>query len=496
MARYAYDRLTALDNSFLVMEGPTTHMHVGSAMILDGAPLARSDGGIDADLVRQYVLSRLHLIPRYRQRLAKVPFEGHPVWVDDEHFNIHYHVRHTALPRPGDERQLKRLCARIVSQPLDRAKPLWEIWIVEGLAGGDRFALVSKTHHCMIDGISGVDLIEVLMRPTPEDDFEKPETWLPRPSPSGTALFLNEVLHRVTAPLAAIPQALRSPGTTLAYLRDGATALGEMLATQMHMTSETPLNRTIGPHRRFDWLVMDVAALKRVKNHLGGSVNDVVLATVAGALRRWLSGRRVNADLLQIRAMVPVSVRTSEERGALGNRVAAWMVDLPVDERDPRRRLERVAETTGKLKHSKQALGAEMLTQVSEWSGSTLLSLGVQLVGRARPFNLVVTNVPGPQVPLYLLGAEMRECYPLVPLFVDQGLGIALFSYSGKLFWGFNADWDIVPDLHDFVVAIDLAFKELLRLTQDEPAVIPIRPEEGHGRPVGAESGRAAANPS
>jgi diacylglycerol O-acyltransferase / wax synthase len=468
MTQRAYDRLTALDNSFLVFEGHDTHMHVASTMIFEAGPLRSRDGGIDVERIRDYIGSRLHLIPRYRQRLAYIPIEGRAVWVDDERLNLNYHVRHTSLPRPGDERQLKRLSARVMSQQLDRGKPLWETWVVEGLEG-DRFALVSKTHHCMIDGISGADLISVLMRPKPDDRFEESPAWIPRPRPSSLQLLRDELLWRVRGPLSLLeelPAALRRPAQTAGELWEKVEAIGETVMANMSAASPTPLNRTIGPHRRFDWLEMQLADLKAIKDRLGGTVNDVVLATVAGALRRLFEGRRFNVDVLRLRAMVPVSVRSQAERGSLGNRVAAWMTDLPVSEPDPLRRLELVRETTAHLKDSRQALGAELLTEATEWTPSTLLTLAMRLSSRALPFNLVVTNVPGPQVPLYLLRSRLIEAYPLVPLWMNQGLGVALFSYAGKFFWGISADWDLVPDLHDFVLGIRESFRELQELAE------------------------------
>jgi WS/DGAT/MGAT family acyltransferase len=463
MPNYAFDRLSVVDNSFLAIEGPHTHMHVGAVTIFDAGPLVTPEGGIAIERVREYIAARLHLIPRYRQRLANVPLGTRLVWVDDDHFNIHYHVRHTSLPRPGDERQLKRLAARIVSQHLDRAKPLWEMWIVEGLEGG-RFAMVAKTHHCMIDGMSGVDLMAVLLGATADTTVPEAPNWIPRPAPSAFALFRDEWLRRLGEPLAA----LREISCSFGDLRDAfssfyenLTAAGETLGSGMRSASETPFNRPIGPHRRFDWLTVDLDAIKAVKNRLGGTVNDVVLATVAGALKRFLERRRINVSTLDIRANVPVSIRAAEERGTLGNRIALWMTDLPVAERDPLRRLADVRATTARLKESKQAMGAQVLAAVSEWTSSTLLALAVRLSARSRPFNLVVTNVPGPQIPLYLLGARLRECFPIVNLLANQGLGVALFSYAGRLCWGFTADWDLIPDLHDFVLDVAASFEEL-----------------------------------
>ena len=357
--------------------------------------------------------------------------------------------------------QLKRLCARIMSQALDRGKPLWETWIVEGLEGG-RMAMISKVHHCMIDGISGVDLLSVLMSPTaepPED--ETPASWTPRPVPSPAVLLRDEFVERVKTPANVLSRLLRNPGAVFTDIRDGLSAISESIGSGARIASATPFNQPIGPHRQFDWLSMDMSALQEVRHRLGGSFNDVVLAIVAGAVRRFLLRRKLSVSDLTFRVFVPVSTRTSEQRGALGNRVAGWIVDLPIDEPDARRRLERVSETTAHLKESQAAHGTEIMTEVLEWTGATLLGLAMRLASQASPFNLVVTNVPGPPVPLYLLGARMLEAYPLVPLFMGQALGIALFSNAGKLFWGFNADWDALPDLHDLVGAVEASFAEL-----------------------------------
>jgi len=464
MPRAAFDRLSFLDNSFLIAESPTNHMHIAGTARYEAGPLRRDDGGIDVERIREYVSSRLHLIPRYRQVLMHTPIEGHPVWVDDQHFNIDYHVRHTALPRPGDERQLKRLSGRIMSQQLDRSKPLWEMWVVEGLEGGDLFAIITKIHHCMIDGMSSVDLLEVLLMPTETDTVEPPQRWIPRPVPTTWEMLRAETVRRAAMPLetlATFRQSLARAQDPRSDIRAMLRAVRDTVWSGLRTVSDTPLNRPIGTHRRFDWLEMSLDDVKTVKNRLGGTLNDVVLTTVTGAMQRFLEDRRVNVEGLDFRVMAPVSVRGSDERGTLGNRVSAWVVDLPLAERDPRRRLAQISESTTRLKESKQALGAEMLTQVMSWTPSTLLSLGSRMVMRRLPFNLVVTNVPGPQVPLYMLGARMLDNFGQVPLTDYLGLGIVLFSYAGKLCWGFTADWDLLPDLHEVVKATADAFEEL-----------------------------------
>ncbi len=459
-----YDRLSPQDATFLDLETPNHHQHIAAAVVFESGPLATPDGGVDIERIRAYVGSRLHRLPRYRQRLARIPIENHPVWVDDPHFRLSYHVRHTALPHPGDLAQLKALAGRIISRPLDREKPLWETWVVEGIDGGNQFALVQKVHHCMIDGIAGVDLMGVLLSPDPDSTPEPAPPWEPRPVPGGLELLRGEVTRRVEGAFRALgraPRALRDPVGTLEQLWEELEAVGETLTAGFRSASETPINRPLGPHRRFDWSELALPRVKAVKDVLGGTVNDVVLATVAGALRRFFLLHRLPVDGLLIRANVPVSLRSRHERGTLGNRIALLMADLPVDEPDPRRRLERVRETMGRLKKSRQAMGAEVLAAVSDWTSATLLSLAVRVAARGRPYNLVVTNVPGPQMPLYLLGARMQACYPVVILLPKQGLGVALFSYAGTLFWGFTADLDQLPDLSDFVRAIECSFAEL-----------------------------------
>ena len=466
MPRYAYERLTALDNSFLVLERPNAYMHVASTQIFEAGPLRKPDGGIDADALRERIGASLYKIPRYRQKLAWIPFENHAVWVDDDRFQLEYHVRHTSLPRPGSKEQLKRLSARIMQQHLDRERPLWEIWIVEGM-DKDRFALISKVHHCMVDGISGVDLMKVLMSLSPElPPAEEPPRFVPRTAPSPLELMRHEWMRRAAFPLGAwrdlrglFAEAEDTRREIFVRLRSAAETLGATLRS----ASQTPLNRPIGPHRRFDWMTMDLADVKAVRKAFGGSLNDVVLTVVTGAVRRFLERRGVRPKGLDFRVMAPVSVRSADQSGALGNRVSAWVVPLPLGLDEPAERLAAIAAHTAQLKESRSATSAEMLTQVAEWTPSNLLALGARNATRLLPFNLVVTNVPGPQLPMFMAGAPMTEVYPHVPLMDNLGLGIALLSYNGKIHWGFNADWDVVPDLDDFVQDTKDSLAELLR---------------------------------
>ncbi len=489
MARYAYDRLTALDNSFLLFERPNAYMHVASTQVFEIGPLRTADGGVDAEAIRKAIGAQLHLIPRYRQKLAKTPIEGRPVWVDDPAFNLDYHVRHTSLPKPGNEAQLKRLSSRVMEQHLDRQRPLWEIWIVEGL-DDDHFAMISKVHHCMIDGVSGVDLLRILMAPTPDQQIPEAPMFIPRPEPSGFELLRDEAMRRIAMPF----KLLGGLGELVGEARDArrdlvnrVQSLSSMIGRTLRSATETPLNRDIGPHRRFDWFKMELDELKSIRRALDGSLNDVVLTIVTGAVQRFLEARQCDTHDICFRVMAPVSVRAKQEQGALGNRVSAWIIDLPVGEADPTARFKNIHEQTTQLKQSKEAVAAELLTQAAEFTPTGLLALGARNVTRMLPFNLVVTNVPGPQFPMYMLGAQMLDIYPHVPLMDHLGLGIALMSYDGQLHWGFNADYDVVPDLRDFVEDIQAAYHELARA-----AGVSV---EG-ARPAPKGNGAAAPSPS
>lgn len=465
-----YERLSFLDNSFLALESRNTHFHVAAMLIFEAGALTLPDGGIDVARIKSFIESRLHLVPRYRQHLAYVPLERYPVWVDDAHFNIDYHIRHSSLPRPGSFEQLEALMGRLSSQQLDRSKPLWELNVVEGLEG-DNFAIITKIHHAMIDGISGVDLMAVMLNLAPTDDFEPGPPYEARDTPSGAEFLISEAARRAGRAAAA----LRSVQTLSADVRSLALqgarrvrAMRNSLSSGwLSQATKTPLNGTIGPNRRFGTLGTPLDEVKEVKNAFGGSVNDVILATVAGGVRHFLRDVRgfEMADI-DFRAMAPVSVRSPSERGTLGNQVAMWLVSLPVGESDPVKRLEAVQEETRKLKETDQALGAASLVRMSAGTPATLVSLASRLATGARPFNLTVTNVPGPQFPLYLLGAKLIRQYPLVPLWHGHGVGIALFSYDGEVSWGFNADYDVLEDLDELVAAIQASFEELLTLAR------------------------------
>lgn len=458
-----YDRLSALDGSFLEIESAASHMHVGSVGLFDAKPLRGLHGGLDQERILAACEAGVAHNIRFRQKLATVPLFGSAVWVDDEHFNLSYHIRFTALPGPGDIRQLKRLAGRIMSTQLDRGKPLWEIWFVEGIQD-DRVAIISKAHHCMIDGVSGVDLMASMMSAMAEDRTEAPGKWIPRPAPTPARLLLDEVQRRASAPLLLVDGARALARAPIQSLREGATAVAglvEALGAGLRPATSSPLNVDIGPHRRFDWTRLDLDGVKAIKHALGGTLNDVVLAIVAGAMRRFLRARGERVGDLDFRVMVPVNVRAVDQQGALGNRVSFLMTRLPLGERDPRQRLRAVIETTRQLKGSRQAQGTQLLEEISDHTFASLFIQMARMGAQSLSYNMVVTNVPGPPFRVYFQGSPLREVYPLVPLFQNQGLGIALFSYDGGLYWGFNADWDAVPDLHDVVGDVEHEFQLL-----------------------------------
>lgn len=460
-----YERISAQDRAFLHFEDATTHMHIGGLLIFEAGPLTTAAGGIDIDRIRAQIAGRLHLVPRYRQRLGRIPVFNQAVWVDDDHFNLTYHVRHTALPRPGDDTQLKLLTARIMSQQLDRGKPLWEFWVIEGLER-DCFALLVKTHHAIADGISAFDLFTALVSPTPDDIIDEPKPWIPRPAPSGARLLTDGLARQATAPV-TMAQSLfaiaSDPAGVGASTRESMRALLAMAGAGASLPPATLLNQPISAHRSFDWLTLDLAEVKAVKTRLGGTVNDVALASVAGGLHHFLLGRGVDVRDLELRVVVPVSVRSENERGQATNRASGWLLNLPVDEPDPARRFAAIATETAKRKATHQELGPEVLGRVAEYAVPGILGLGIRMLSRLHPYNLIVSNVPGPQVPLYLLGARLLAGFPQVPLFENQGLGIAVFSYCGSLGFGFNADRQVMPDLDVFVAAVGQGFTELAR---------------------------------
>jgi diacylglycerol O-acyltransferase len=461
------NRLSALDSTFLHLEDHSTaHMHVASVMVFEGkAPTPQ-------ELV-DHILSRLHLVPRYRQRLAYVPLgQGRPVWTDDPHFNPRYHIRHTALPRPADDAALKLLAGRLFSQRLDRSKPLWEIWLVQRMAG-ERFALIAKTHHALVDGISGVDITTVLFDADPgpggagSSTSRPPMPWTARPLPGSAKLLGEALLERTTVPgeMGRGARALlRAPRRAASQIKDGLVSIGATALAGINAPAPpSPFNVDIGPHRRYTFLDGDLAQFKAIKDSLGGTLNDVVLASVSLTLGRYLRGQGLDTEGLVLKAMVPVSVRADSQRGALGNQVAAMWAPLPVGVEDPAVCLQQINREMESLKESGQAVGAQALVNLAGFAPPTILSQAARLQARQRFFNLVVTNVPGPQFPLYVLGRRLQVLYPVVPLARRQALGIAVMSYDGHLGFGLLADYDALPGLEGIARDLRLSIASLAR---------------------------------
>jgi diacylglycerol O-acyltransferase / wax synthase len=481
------DRLTSTDASFLHQEGSASHMHIGAVLIFDGPPPEFGD-------YLGHVRGRLHLVPRYRQKLATPPMEtGRPLWVDDPSFNLEYHVRHAALPPPGSEDQLFQLAARIASQQLDRAKPLWESWLVEGLED-DRFALIFKTHHSLVDGVSGVDLATVLfdLSPTPPPTPTDLEPWQPRTEPSPAELLLAGVRGAVSATAEIVTRAIAAatrPASSVGILRDAVEGVGEIVWAGLNPAPLTPLNVEIGPHRRYTVVRHRLEDYKEIKDALGGTVNDVVLTVVAGALARWLRSRGVRTEGLAMRALVPVSVRTADHQGSLGNQLAVMRGPLPVYIRDPVARLRFVKEAMDGLKESKQAVGASTLAAVNNLAPPTILAQASRLNFSTRLFNLIVTNIPGPQMPLYVLGRQLQDLFPVAFLPEQHALAIAIMSYNGQLELGLLGDYDALGDIDVIAEGIEASLHELQQAARAKNGRTPAR------RPVTKDNGNAAPAP-
>ncbi len=453
------DRLSGLDSSFLELENDATHMHIAACAVFEGRPPSYED-------LLSTISERLHLVPRYRQRLAHVPLDqGRPVWVDDPHFHLSYHVRHAALPRPGGDLQLRRLAGRVFSHALDRSRPLWEVWLVEGV-DEHRFALLTKTHHALVDGVSGVDIATVLFdaSPDPLPVAAPAQPWDARPLPTSSQLLAEALIERANVPkelARGVKATIRTPRQVAAKLGEALYGLGALTSAGLRMAPETPFNVQIGPHRRFTWVTAELDEFKAIRHALGGTVNDVVLTVVAGALGRYMRLHGHDTEDVVLRVMVPISVRQEIERGALGNRVSAMWVPLPVGIADPVDTFTRICGATAALKESGQALGAQVLTGLSGFAPSTIMHQAARLQAHQRLFNLVVTNVPGPQRPLYLLGRELQAIYPMVPLAQNTAVGVAIMSYNGKLHFGLVSDYDALADLEALADELRASLEEL-----------------------------------
>jgi WS/DGAT/MGAT family acyltransferase len=444
-------RLSPLDSSFLHIEDTSTPMHIASVAVFEGPPPPFTD-------VLTMVASKLSQVPRYRQKVRLVPLElNRPVWVDDVHFRLEYHLRHTALPSPGSDEQLRNLVGRIMSQALDRSKPLWEVWMVEGLED-DHWALISKSHHAMVDGVSGTDLLAVVLDTSADPSRGEMAPWTPEPETSQAELLGAALAERVMSPY----EALRGARSMVMRPR---RLLGEIAATSKGLTSmrglirrteETSLNGPIGPHRRYTWTRGSVREVKAVRQALGGTLNDVVLAAITQGFRQLLMSRGENVEGRQVRSLVPVSVRKPAQKGSYDNRVSAMFAQLPVGIDDPVERLHAVTAQLRDLKDSKQAVAGETLTSLAGFAPPALLAAGTRVAMRIpqRNLNTVTTNVPGPRVQLYAAGRKMLEAFPYVPLAGRLRIGVAIFSYLDSLNFGITGDAETTADLEVLATGI------------------------------------------
>ena len=487
------DRLSPLDVSFLYLEEPTTPMHVGSVMLLE--PPA---GGLDVDRFVKHVSARIALVPRYRQRVRWVPGRlANPVWVDDERFDISYHVRRSALPRPGTPEQLAELVARLQARPLDRSRPLWEIVVVEGLADG-RVAVVTKAHQALVDGVHAVDLGHVVLDDHPDAAAPPPQTWSPSAEPSAVELVVGALADAVRRPTEVLETVRSGLGDARETAGKAVEALSGLAFTARSAATRTsprsPLNRDVTEHRRFAMVATDLEDYRRIRNHLMAaptrrrrrspagaalsavpavttSVNDIVLATLAGALRAWLLTRGASVPPASVvRALVPMSMRVTDPReaGAVGSRVGSLLVDLPTGEASPLMRVHQVAYQTKAHREAGQAVDAPAIAGIAGFAPPTLHSLGARVASglSRRLFNLVVTNVPGPQQPLYVVGARMLSTYPVIPLAKGQALSVGLTSYDGGVYYGLNADREAMPDLDVLAQCLAESLAELRDTTR------------------------------
>jgi WS/DGAT/MGAT family acyltransferase len=456
------ERLGPQDASFLYLETPSVHYHVGGLAILD--PSTRPGGELRYENLVEVIGSRVHLAPRFRQKIVFPPLaSARPVWVDDKDFDLSFHMRRAALPSPGGRRELIDYVQRVISRPLDRTKPLWELYLIEGMQDG-LTAILTKVHHAMVDGMAAIDLASVIYDFTPDAQVLDVQPWKPGPEPSRFDLLAEAVKEQFTHPIRSAAdlaqRTLTTPSRVARQIFEVVGGLGEIVGAGV-LAPPSPLNRKVGPNRRFAMVEAPVQTFKDIKNSLGGTVNDVVLATVAGGLNRLFRSRREPTRDRVLRAMVPVSVRTDDEKSALGNRVSSLFVDLPIGPMGGRKRLGLIREKTKHLKDSNYAVGAEFLMNIGTWAPPTIHAMAARLAARTRVINLVVSNVPGPQIPMYIAGAKLLAQYPIMPLADSMGLSIAVTSLAGTMAFGITADWDTLPDIEVLEAGIDDALAEL-----------------------------------
>jgi diacylglycerol O-acyltransferase len=457
------ERLSGLDASFLYLETASMHMHVAAVSVF--AP--RDDGPLTYDRVQRVVRDRLHLAPRLRQRVLPVPGGvARPVWVDDERFDLDFHLRRAALPSPGGRFQLERAVGRVLSRPLDRSKPLWELYVFEGLEG-ERSAVLLKLHHALADGIGGMLIGSALFDLTPDAAVEASNEWTPAPAPSRGDLVRDAVRDQLLHPAGALADAARVPSRTIRAAEEVLS--GALTVMGMGAPPAGPFDAKVGPARRFATAEVPFERVRSIKRDLGGTVNDVVICAVAGGLHALLTSRGEPTRGRSLRAMIPVSVRTSAEVSDIGNRIAPTFVDVPVGTMSASRRLAKVRAATRALKSSSMAMSADSIIGLGAYAPPALHSAAARLISHARLFNVVISNVPALQLPIYLGGARLEASYPAMPLGETCGLSIACTSLGGVLAFGLTADWDAVRDIDVLARGIEAAVDDLEAAAKAKP---------------------------
>ncbi len=475
MARVHYERLSPESVELLEQESSRKRAHTSMVLIFDPGPLKTEEGGVDFDRIHDVVGARLVELPRLRSKLRRIPGDGDPVWVDDPDFELSHHLRHSCLPKPGNREQLCRTAARISASRLDRSRPLWDCWIIEGLED-ERFAIVLKIHKALAH-LEGADLMRSILSPSEERVDGSPSRYRPRPSPSPFELFSNEVLRGWSPSRRAARRALdwlQSPGRASRELQEGAKRVLNAVGYKLRPAGESPFDGNLGPHRTFSFQGVDLEPLQEARQATGGTVHDLVLAVATGALRRLLLARHVSPVTVDLRAATPVL-----EAG--GDTALPWIVELPVWEEDPIGRLDCIREQTGSIRSDIRAASGDVMTTGEEWNASKLFAIGARSLSSIEAGQLAILQAPGPQKDLYLDGALLEECYGVMPLQDSSALGMTILSYSGRLFFAFNGESDLVPDVMDLASAVDAEVAEIIAAAEALPtsSVAEIRSADG-----------------
>jgi diacylglycerol O-acyltransferase len=453
------ERLSQQDASFIYLENEYNHMSIAVVATFDGP--VPEEGEIE-----KMISSRLDLVPRFRQRLRFVPMDlGRPVWCDDPHFSLRYHVRHSALPSPGADEQLQLVVGRLMSQQLDRTRPLWELWVMEGMADG-RWAMLLKLHHCVADGVAATDLLGILLDDKPTARQRKPRPWIAEPQPSPSQLSASAIAEQFSSPREAFnvaQSAIRAPRKAVGKLGDFFDGINSFRRARQ-LEAESSLNGPLGPHRNWRWVSASLADIKKIRSAHGGTVNDVVLAVITRGFRELLLSRGEPVKNYVVRSLVPVSVRRESEHDLVNNRVSAMFTELPVGIEDPLQVLSTITTQMNELKGHHQASAAEALSSLSGLAPPALVAMGSRFFAGMEQHSVqtVTTNVPGPRHPLYAAGRKMRTAYVYVPIAGSVRIGVAMFSYEGQLTFAVTGDYDHAPDTHVLCEGIEAAMTDLL----------------------------------